>query len=191
MEVEQWIARRPGCDDLMIVFAAASTERLPAAFGLPALRRRSAPLVSDELPRPLVAAVAVDVVDDDRPPRLAAAAAAAGLRVVVTHDGDSPFVVGDDVRFAAVLGEFVGVVAGLCEAAQLPFVAASGGAQGGAIDVGFGPLQGLGRARLADALVTLAVGVRTAALARGFDARCEFVLDSATRIIDGRIEEWL
>jgi hypothetical protein len=111
-------------------------------------------------------------------------------------DGDAPLVTGDDdVRFAAVLGEFVGVVADLCGAVDLPFVAAVPGLDARSLDVVLGAVGGMTRARLGDALVLFSVAVRTAALARGFDASCVVVDDvadgGAVCAVDGRLEERL
>jgi hypothetical protein len=193
MEVVQWIARHPGHADPVVIFAPASADRLPASLGMPALRRRSATLTSRHLPRPLAAAVAVDAVDDAAAAALPSEAGAVVLRLALQVDGDSGLVVDrDDVHFAAVLGEFVGVVADLCAAAGLPFVAAGAAPGRRAVDIALGAVAGMGRARLGDALTLCAAAVRSAALARGFDVRCSLVLADRPAIdVDGHIEERL
>jgi hypothetical protein len=196
MDVVQWIARRPGDPAVGVCFAPSSAERVVAGVDVPVLRRRGATLASVHLPRPLVAALPFDVVDDDRPTRVGELLL---VRIVLLSGGD-PIVDGsvdgaaDDVRFAAVLGEFVGVAADLCAAAGLPFSAAVPSCGGQALDVVLGAVAGMSRARLGDALVLFAVAVRTAALARGFDVRATLVMPTSTPaevVVDGRIEEHL
>ena len=196
MDVVQWIARRPGDPAVGVCFAPSSAERVVAGSGVPALRRRGATLASAHLPRPLVAALPVDVVDDDHPSRVADPLL---IRITLLPGGDPIIAVGvdgaaDDVRFAAVLGEFVGVAADLCAAAGLPFQAAAPSHGCRALDVVLGAVAGMSRARLGDAVILFAVGVRTAALARGFDVRAALVLPHGTQsevVVDGRIEEHL
>jgi hypothetical protein len=193
MDVVQWLVRRPGDAVVAVVFAAASAERLPATSSLPALRRRSSTLVSDHLPRPFVAAVAAEVVDEAVPTRLPPDAGRVALRLSLRADGDAPLLVDAcDVRFAAVLGEYAGVVADLCAAVGLPFVAALPVDARRALELVLGGVGGMSRQRLGDAVVLFAVAARTAALARGFDASCDVVVDGAVvGVVDGRVEELL
>jgi hypothetical protein len=194
MDVVQWIARRPGDPVVGVCFAPSSAERLVVGPGQPPLRRRGATLASTHLLRPLVAALPADAVDDDRPSRVGDGVV---LRIALLAGAD-PIIDGgaDDVRFAAVLGEFVGVAADLCAAAGLPFAAALPAKDSQALDVVLGAVDGMSRARLGDALVLFAVAVRTAALARGFDARLALMLAGGPQtekvvVVDGRIEEHL
>jgi hypothetical protein len=219
MEVVQWIARRPGDKGLSVRFVPAGTLRLPATAGWPALRRRGPLLSSPHLPHPLVAAVAADVVDDPAVAGSVARAAGGGLLLrtsLATGADDGLAADADDVRFAATFAEFVAVVAALAVAAGLPFVAAYPTLRGQQLDVVLGdvapayvaPGDGApgdvtpghltpgevgvrGRAGLADALILFAVAVRTAALARGFDAAVAVVGGPEPAPIDGRIEETL
>ena len=166
MDVVQWLV--PRRDDaaagvVFVCFAPAWADRLPAMAGLPALRRRSAPMVSRHLPRSLAVAVAAADIDD--------------------------------VRFAAVLGEFVAVVVDLCEAAGLPVMGAVPVDERRGLQILFGGLNGMGRVRLGDALLMLAAATQTAALARGFSARAVVVVvndpQRAAIAIDGRLEAQL
>ena len=189
MDVVQWLAPRPNSDDVAVCFAPAWADRLPATAGLPALRRRSSPLVCRHLIRPLAIAVAADVVDDERPVRLAGNPGAVSVRIALSANGQ-PLLdsAADDVRFAAVLGEFVGVVVDLCEAAGLPLMGAAPVDERKALQLLLGGLQGNSRARLADALLLFAGGVETCALARGFEARCFVVEANRVLPINARIE---
>jgi len=160
------------------------------------LRRRSAPLVSRHLVRPLAVAVAHGIDDDDdgaialpdEPGRVV-------VRFTLAAEGEPILAAdADDVRFASVLGEFVGVVIDLCEAAGLPVMGAMPGDERRALVVLLGSLRGQTRSRLADALLLLSAAVQMAALARGFSARAALEVPGAAqpvRPIDGRLEATL
>jgi hypothetical protein len=191
MDVVQWLV--PGGDGAVTVcFAPAWADRLPAIAGRPALRRRSAPLVSRHLARPLAVAVPAGVDDDDGPTSLPEEPGRLAVRLTLAADGEPILAAdADDVRFASVLGEFVGVVIDLCEAAGLPVMGAMPGDERRALVVLLGSVRGQTRSRLADALLLLSAAVQMAALARGFSARA--VLDvpgapSPVRPIDGCLE---
>lgn len=189
MDVVQWLSPRPNSDDVGVFFVPAGADRLPATEGFPSLRRRSAPLVCRHLLRPLAVAVAADVVDDDRAVRIAGAPGSVAVRIELSANGAPLLDPGaDDVRFGAVLGEFVGVIFDLGEAAGLPVIGAQPVDDRKALLLLLDALQGTPRARLADALLLFAGGVETCALARGFEARC--VLVDAKRVvpINARIE---
>jgi hypothetical protein len=156
------------------------------------LRRRSAPLVCKHLVRPLAVAVAADVVDDDAPVRLPGAPGSVSLRIALTAGGQSLLdASADDIRFASVLGEFVGVVVDVCEAAGLPLMGAQPVDERRALQLLLGGLHGNPRARLADSLLLFAAGVETCALARGFEARCSLIEGKRSIAINARIEEQL
>ncbi|MBM4281954.1 MAG: hypothetical protein FJ137_14740 [Deltaproteobacteria bacterium] len=208
MELVQWIARRAGDTALLVRFVPAGAAQLQAAQGWPALRRRGPTLQSPHLLHPLVAAVAADVVADDAPAAQSGPSyptqstdptdptdptrADAGLVLRVSWaTGADDALAPDDVRFASEFGEFVAVVAALVAAAGLPLVVAHPTHDGVHLDVVLGDVGGIGRARLADALTLCAVAVRTAALARGFDAKVAVVVGPAPAPVDGRIEETL
>jgi hypothetical protein len=195
MDVVQWIARRPGDPAVVVRFVPTEVAQIEAAAGWPPLRRRGAALASPHLQRPLVAAVPAGVVDDLRLARTGLAPPVPVMLQIMLSAGDEAVFAGtDDVRFASVFGEFVGVVADLVDAAGLPLLTAHPAAQARALVVALGDVAGLGRSRLADALVVLAVAVRMAALARGFDATLSLVGHpgpEASLVVDGRIEEQL
>lgn len=194
MDVVQWLV--PGADgSVAVCFAPAWADRLPAVAGRPALRRRSSPLVSRHLSRPLaVAVVASDaaIVDDDETATsLPDAPGAVAVRFTLAADGEPILAAdADDVRFASVLGEFVGVVIDLCEAAGLPVMGAMPVDERRSLLVLLGGLRGQGRSRLADALLLLSAGVQSAALARGFSSRASLELVAGGRLIplDGHLE---
>ncbi len=189
MDVVQWLTPRPGSDDVAVCFAPPWAVNLPPHAGLPALRRRSATLVSRHLTRPFAVAVAADLVDDEAPLRLPGTAGAVSLRIALSANGVALLDAGaSDVRFAAVLGEFVGVVVDLCEAAGLPLLGAQPVDERRALQLLLGALQGNARARLADALLLFAGAVETCALARGFEARCSLLHGSRIIPINARIE---
>ena len=176
-------------------FAPAWADRLPAVGSLPALRRRSAPMVSRHLPRSLAVAVAATVVDDDDASNLPDGPGQVAVRFQLAVDNEPILAAdADDIRFAAVLGEFVAVVVDLCEAAGLPVMGALPVDERRGLLILLGALSGLGRIRLGDALLMLAAAAQTAALARGFTARAQLVVVNDTRppvAIDGRIESAL
>lgn len=191
MDVVQWLV--PGGDGgVTVCFAPAWADRLPAVAGRPALRRRSAPLVSRHLARPLAVAVAAGIDDDDSPTSLPDEPGRTAIRLALSADGEPILAAdADDVRFASVLGEFVGVVIDLCEAAGLPVMGALPGDERRALVVLLGGLRGQTRSRLADALLLLSAAVQMAALARGFSARATLEVPGtspALRPIDGRLE---
>jgi len=198
MDVVQWLVPRRDGDngtEVLVCFAPAWADRLPAVGGLPALRRRSAPMVSRHLPRSLAVAVAATLDDDDGATKLpdGPGQVAVTFELAVEHEPILPSDA-DDIRFAAVLGEFVAVVVDLCEAAGLPVMGALPVDDRRGLQILLGSLSGLGRVRLADALLMLAAATQTAALARGFTARAllAVVSTSEARIaIDGRIESAL
>lgn len=191
MDVVQWLV--PGGDgSVTVCFAPAWADRLPAAAGRSALRRRSVPLVSRHLARPLAVAVTVEVEDDEGPTALPGEPGRLAVRLALTADGEPILAAdADDVRFASVLGEFVGVVIDLCEAAGLPVMGAMPGDERRALVVLLGSVRGQTRSRLADALLLLSAAVQMAALARGFSARAVLDVPGASpplRPIDGRLE---
>jgi hypothetical protein len=197
MDVVQWLVPGRGGAagaDVGVCFAPAWADRLPAVGRQPALRRRSAPLVSRHLSRPLAVAVPLNDIDDDEPTGLPDAPGAVTVRFALSVDGE-PLLApnADDVRFAAVLGEFVGVVIDLCEAAGIPVMGAVPVDERRALDVLVGGLRGQSRARLADALLLLAAAVQTAALARGFSTMALLMVPSTAGTsgviaVDGCIE---
>lgn len=191
MDVVQWLV--PGADgSVAVCFAPAWADRLPPVAGRPALRRRSAPLVSRHLARPLAVAVVAIVDDDDGGITLPDGPGQIAVRFSVSAEGEPILAAdADDVRFASVLGEFVGVVIDLCEAAGLPVMGAVPTDERRALVVLLGGLRGQTRSRLADALLLLAGGVQGAALARGFSSRASIeVVGAAPKVvpIDGRLE---
>lgn len=189
MDVVQWLVPLADRDDVAVCFAPAWADRLPATAGLPALRRRSAPLVCKHLVRPVAVAVPADVVDDERATRLPGSPGALSLRVQLSAEG-APLVdaKASDARFASVMAEFVGVVVDVVEAAGLPMMGALPVDERRALQLLLGGLQGVSRARLADALVLFAGAVEFAAHARGFDVRCFLVENTTLHKLDGRIE---
>ena len=198
MDVVQWLVPRRDGDngaDVMVCFAPAWADRLPAVGALPALRRRSAPMVSRHLPRSLAVAVAATVVDDDDVTNLSDAPGTVAVRFLLAVENEPILPVdADDIRFAAVLGEFVSVAVDLCEAAGLPVMGALPVDERRGLQVLLGGLSGLSRVRLGDALLMLAAATQTAALARGFSARAWLVVVDNARApvaIDGRIESAL
>ena len=194
MDVVQWLV--PGGDGgVTVCFAPAWADRLPAVGSRPALRRRSAPLVSRHLARPLAVAVVHGIDDDDGAATLPDEPGRLAVRFTLSADGEPILAAdADDVRFASVLGEFVGVVIDLCEAAGLPVMGAMPGDERRALVVLLGSLRGQTRSRLADALLLLSASVQMAALARGFTARAVLEASGAAlpvRPIDGRLEATL
>jgi hypothetical protein len=192
MDVVQWLAPLPDRSDLAVAFAPAWADRLPQTRHLPALRRRSAPLVCRHLSRPVAVAVAVDVADDDRDARVPRAPGAVTLTLLLSAEG-APVVeaAADDVAFASVLAEFIGVVVDVVEAAGLPLMGVVPAEERRGLTIVLGGLMGLSRSRLADALLLFAGAVEMCALARGFQARA-FVGHGDKRFaIDGRLEEAL
>ena len=199
MDVVQWLV--PRRDDaaagvVFVCFAPAWADRLPAMAGLPALRRRSAPMVSRHLPRSLAVAVAAADIDDDDDLTLPDGPGQVAGRFAPAVEGEPILPAdSDDVRFAAVLGEFVAVVVDLCEAAGLPVMGAVPVDERRGLQILFGGLNGMGRVRLGDALLMLAAATQTAALARGFSARAVVVVVNdpgrAPIDIDGRLEAQL
>lgn len=189
MDVVQWLVPLSDRDDLAVCFAPAWADRLPATAGLPALRRRSSPLVCKHLVRPVAVAVPADVADDDRPTRLSGAPGALALRIQLSAEG-GPLLgpTANDVRFASVMAEFVGVAVDVVEAAGLPLMGAMPVDERRALQLLLGGLQGTPCARFADALVLFGGAVEFAAHARGFDAACFLVEGTALHRIDGRIE---
>ncbi len=180
MDVVQWLAPLADRDDVAVCFAPAWADRLPRTASLPALRRRSAPLVCKHLARPIAIAVAADVgdaPDDDRATSLPGAPGLISLCVHLSADG-APLLdaKADDVRFAATLSEFVGVVIDVVEAAGLPLMGALPVDERRALQLVLGGLQGSTRSRLADALLLFAGAVETCALARGFQASCSLLV---------------
>jgi len=191
MDVVQWLV--PGGDGgVTVCFAPAWADRLPAVGGRPALRRRPAPLASRHLARPLAGAVAHGVDDDDGPTALPDEPGRLAVRLTLAAEGEPILAAdADDVRFASVLGEFVGVVIDLCEAAGLPVMGAMPGDERRALVVLLGSVRGQTRSRLADALLLLAAAVQMSALARGFSARAVLDVPGASPPvlpIDGRLE---
>ena len=197
MDVVQWLV--PGRDgaagaDVGVCFAPAWADRLPPVGRQPALRRRSAPLVSRHLARPMAVAVPLSAVDDEEATGLPDAPGAVSIRFSLSVDGEPMLAPdADDVRFAAVLGEFVGVVIDLCEAAGIPVMGAVPVDERRALDVLVGGLRGQTRARLADALLLLAAAVQMAALARGFSTTASLLVPlvpgrSGVIAVDGCIE---
>jgi hypothetical protein len=194
MDVVQWLV--PGGDGgVTVCFAPAWADRLPAVGSRPALRRRSAPLVSRHLVRPLAVAVAHGIDDDDGPTALPDEPGRLVVRFTLAAEGEPILAAdADDVRFASVLGEFVGVVIDLCEAAGLPVMGAMPGDERRALVVLVGSVRGQTRSRLADALLLLSAAVQMAALARGFTARAALEVPGVAqpvRPIDGRLETTL
>ena len=159
----------PAKTAISVCLAPAWSDRLPAAEGRPALRRRSAPLVSRHLQRPLAVAVGLTHEDDDDETQLPLTPGSVTLRLSVNAEG-SPLVAAtdDDLRFSAVLGEYIGVVVDLCEAASLPVMGALPVDERRALDIVLGSLRGQTRSRLADALILVSAAAELAAFARGF-----------------------
>ncbi len=194
MDVVQWLvpARDGDTRDVGVCFAPAWADRLPAVGAQPALRRRSAPMVSRHLPRALAVAVAADIVDDEDTSSLPTAPGLVSVRCVLSVEGEPILPANaDDIRFASVLGEFVSVVVDLCEAAGMPVMGALPVDERRAVQVVFGGINGVGRARLADALLMLSAAMQMTALARGFSARAFLVVNDVPTAIDGHIESRL
>jgi hypothetical protein len=195
MDVVQWLVPGPNGDaSVAVCFAPAWADRLPPVGTTPALRRRSAPLVSRHLSRPLAIAVAAADVDDESPIALPGAPGSVTLRFGLSVRGTPVLDAGaDDVHFASVLGEFVGVVIDLCEAAGVPVMGAVPADERRALDIVVGGLRGQTKARLADALLLLLGGVQMAADARGFQATAAMMVrePAAHVAIDGQIERHL
>ncbi len=198
MDVVQWIV--PGglsdgsaATEVGVCFAPAWADRLPSqhtASSRAALRRRSAPLVSRHLPRPLAVAVRADVDDDDTAITLPDAPGQVCLRLSLDAAGE-PLIPADasDVHFASVFSEFIGVTVDLCEAAGLPVMGVCPANERRALDVVLGGLRGQSRSRLADALLLLSAAVSLAALSRGFSAQGALLLPERKIIaVDGAIE---
>jgi hypothetical protein len=191
MDIVQWLVPK-GDGDVGVCFAPAWADRLPPVGTQPGLRRRSAPLVSRHVARPLAVAVDATVEDDDGPMSLPEGPGQVVVRFALSADG-APLVdpTSDDVAFASTLGEFVGVVVDLCEAAGLPMMGALPIDERRGLGIVLGSLRGHSRTRVADALLLWAGAVQSAALARGFSssAALEVVAPSRTvRPIDGTIE---
>ena len=152
-------------------------------------------MVSRHLPRSLAVAVGVNTDDDDDVTGLPDAPGQVAVRFVLAVQGEPILPAdADDIRFAAVLGEFVSVVVDLCEAAGLPVMGALPVDERRGLQILLGGLSGLGRVRLADALLMFAAAVQTAALARGFAAKASVVVVNEARapiVIDGCIESAL
>ena len=91
MDIVQWLV--PKKDGAVgVCFAPAWADRLPPVGSQPALRRRSAPLVSRHIARPLAVAVAatIDDDDDDGSTRLPEGPGlVGGVRFSLSADGDS------------------------------------------------------------------------------------------------------
>jgi hypothetical protein len=90
MDIVQWLV--PKKDGAVgVCFAPAWADRLPPVGSQPALRRRSAPLVSRHIARPLAVAVAatIDDDDDDGATRCLRGLAWWGGRFSLSADGDS------------------------------------------------------------------------------------------------------
>jgi hypothetical protein len=194
MDVVQWLVPdREGA--VGVCFAPAWADRLPGLGDRPGLRRRSAPLVSRHLSRPLAIAVAAGVDDDDSATTLPDEPGRLAIRLSLSVEGEPILAAdADDVRFASVLGEFIGVVIDLCEAAGLPVMGALPSDERRALVVVLGSLRGQTRSRLADALLLLSAAVQMAALARGFSVGASLEVSGATPLlypIDGRLEEAL
>lgn len=189
MDVVQWLVPLSSRKDVAVCFAPAWADRLPKTAGLPALRRRSAPLVTKHLVRPLAVAVAVDVADDEAPTSLPGAPGQVALRIHLSAEG-APLLPADadDVRFAALLGEFVGVVVDVAEAAGVPVMGVMPTDERRALQILLGGLQENPRSRLADAFLLFAGAIETCALARGFSARCSLVVEPRVVAIDADIE---
>jgi hypothetical protein len=190
MDIVQWLVPKND-GDVGVCFAPAWADRLPPVGTQPALRRRSAPLVSRHVARPLAVAVVATVEDDEGPMSLPEGPGQVIVRFALSADG-APLVEpkADDVAFASTLGEFVGVVVDLCEAAGLPLMGALPVDERRGLGVVLGSLRGHSRARVADALLLWAAAVQSAALARGFlsSAALEVVGARSVRPIDGTIE---
>ncbi len=195
MDVVQWLV--PGANtpsEVGVCFAPAWADRLPATGARPALRRRSAPLVSRHLSRPLAVAVVANDVDDESPIAIGGTPGSVTLRFSLSVRGGAIVEAdADDVRFAIVLGEFVGVVIDLCEAAGVPVMGAVPADERRALDIVVGGLRGQTKARLADALLLLMGAVQMAADARGFQASMLLLVQSpaAHVAVDGTIEDHL
>ncbi|HEY1100303.1 MAG TPA: hypothetical protein VGF99_15300 [Myxococcota bacterium] len=187
MDVVQWlIPRRDGASRgaLLVCFAPAWADRLPATGGMPALRRRSAPMVSRHLPRAIAVAVDAADLDDDSASSLSDSPGSVAVTIHLAVDGEPILPAdADDIRFAAVLGEFVAVVVDLCEAAGLPVMGALPVDERRGLQVLLGGLSGLSRARLGDALLMLAAATQTAAMARGFSAKADLVIVADRRVL--------
>jgi len=193
MDVVQWVI--PGGLDggprsaVGACFAPAWADRLPPSGRRPALRRRSAPLVSRHLSRPLAVAVPAGVEDDEAQTSLSDAPGHVTLRLSLAVEGEPLLPAhADDVHFASVFGEFIGVAIDLCEAAGLPVMGACPADERRALDIVLGSLRGQGRSRLADALLLLRAGAQQAALARGFSLTAELLADGRSIGVDGELE---
>jgi hypothetical protein len=192
MDIVQWLVPKKD-GDVGVCFAPAWADRLPPVGSQPALRRRSAPLVSRHIARPLAVAVATTIDDDDDgATRLPEGPGLVGVRFSLSADGEP--LLGpraDDVGFASTLGEFVGVVVDLGEAAGLPMMGALPVDERRGLGIVLGSLRGQTRARLADAFLLWVAAVKSAALARGFSASATLELYGSSpsqRPIDGTIE---
>lgn len=193
MDVMQWLVPLANRKDVAVCFAPAWADRMPATAGLPALRRRSSPLVSRHLVRPVAVAVAADVVDDESETRLPGAPGQVAVRVHLSAEGAPLLDAGaTDVGFAALLAEFVGVVVDIAEAAGLPLMGAMPSDERRALHLLLGGLQANPKSRLADSLLLFAGAVETSALARGFSASCSLVVSEKRTVpVDAAIESEL